>query len=276
MHSAAGSKIRANQNRNPCATRSPANPMLTVRRTAGDLQSVIAAIPNVPRRVIPYAASTALTRVAKHAATTVLPAEMRKSFSNPTSYTLNSLRVEPATTQTLSARVMVKDKSAGLPQERYLLPEVEGGQRNRKGLESALGYMGILRGGQYVMPGKAATLDASGNVSGAQVRTILAALKNIQSNTTGKMSRKWRGKKLADNVFAGKPIGGDRPSGIWRREGTQRGRKRLRPLFIFSDKAPNYTPALDFHAVVKGTALDTFRSEFQRAVADMLSKGATA
>lgn len=58
--------------------------MLTVRRTAGDLQSVIAAIPNVPRRVIPYAASTALTRVAKHAATTVLPAEMRKSFSNPT------------------------------------------------------------------------------------------------------------------------------------------------------------------------------------------------
>lgn len=251
--------------------------MLTVRRTAGDLKSVISAIPNVPRRVIPYAASTALTRVAQHAAAKVLPDEMRKSFSNPTAYTLNSLRVVPSTTATLSARVMVKDQASGLPQERYLLPEVEGGQRNRKGLESALGYMGILRGGQYAMPGKAATLDASGNVSGAQVRTILAALKNIQSNPVGKMSRKWRGKKLANNVFAGKPIGGNRPSGIWRREGTQRGRKRLRPLFIFTDKAPNYTPALDFHEVVKGTALDTFHSEFQRAVADMLSKkGASA
>ena len=70
MRSTAGSKIRANQNR------SPAHPMLTIRRTTGDLQSVIQAIPNVPRRVIPYAASTALTRVAKHAATTVLPADM--------------------------------------------------------------------------------------------------------------------------------------------------------------------------------------------------------
>lgn len=230
--------------------------MLTVRRTAGDLQSVISAIPNVPRRVIPYAASTALTRVAKHAATTVLPAEMRKNFSNPTSYTLNSLRVVPSTTDTLSARVMVKDKAAGLPQERYLLPEVEGGQRNRKGLESALGYMGILRSGQYAMPGKAATLDASGNVSGAQVRTILAALKNIRGGV---------------NIFAGKPMGGNRPSGIYRREG-----KRLRPLFIFTDKAPTYAPALDFTGTVQGVVLDRFRPEFERAVADMLSKGARA
>ena len=242
--------------------------MLTVRRTAGDLQSVISAIPNVPRRVIPYAASTALTRVAQHAATTVLPDEMRKSFSSPTSYTLNSLRVVPSTTETLTARVMVKDQSSGgLPQEKYLLPEVEGGQRNRKGLESALGYMGILRGGQYAMPGKAATLDASGNVSGAQVRTILAALKNIRGGVTGKGQRKGRGKKLANDLFADKPVGGNRPSGIYRREG-----KRLRPLFIFTDKAPTYAPALDFTGTVQSVVLDRFRPEFERAVADMLSK----
>lgn len=241
--------------------------MLTIRRTAGDLQSVIQAIPNVPRRVIPYAASTALTRVAQHAATKVLPDEMRKNFSNPVSYTLNSLRVVPSTTDTLSARVMVKDQSSGLPQERYLLPEVEGGQRNRKGLESALGYMGILRSGQYAMPGKAATLDASGNVSGAQVRTILAALKNIRGGVTGKGQRKGRGKKLANDLFADKPMGGNRPSGIYRREG-----KRLRPLFIFADKAPTYAPALDFTGTVQSVVLDRFRPEFERAVADMLSK----
>lgn len=241
--------------------------MLTVSRTAGDLQSVISAIPNVPRRVIPYAASTALTRVAQHAATKVLPDEMRKNFSNPTAYTLNALRVVPSTAATLSARVMVKDQASGLPQERYLLPEVEGGQRNRKGLESALGYMGILRGGQYAMPGKAATLDASGNVSGAQVRTILAALKNIRGGVTGKGQRKGRGKKLANDLFADKPMGGNRPSGIYRREG-----KRLRPLFIFTDKAPTYAPALDFTGTVQNVVLDRFRPEFERSVADMLSK----
>jgi len=245
--------------------------MLTVRKTSGNLADVIAAIPNVPRRVIPYAASTALTRVAKHAATKVLPDAMRKAFDSPTAYTLNSLRVEPSTTATLSARIMVKDMSAGVPQEKYLLPEVDGGSRGRKGMESALRYQGILRGGQFAVPGTGATLDANGNVSGAQVRTILSALKNIRGGVGAKGQRAGRGRKLANDLFAGKPNGGNRAEGIWRREG-----KRLRMLFVFANKAPSYSPRLDFAGTVQQVARERFGVEFDRAVADMVKKGAQA
>lgn len=242
--------------------------MLTVRKTAGNLADVVAAIPNVPRRVIPYAASTALTRVAKHAATQVLPGEMRKSFDNPTAYTLNSLRIEPSTVKTLSARVMVKDQAAGHAPQNFLLPGVEGGERRHKGMEGALRYQGILRNSQFAVPGSGASLDANGNVSGAQVRTILSALKNIRGGVGAKGQRAGRGKKLANDLFAGKPNGGSRPEGIWRREG-----RRLRMLFAFAEKAPSYSQRLDFNGVVQKVALDRFRPEFERAAADMLKRG---
>ncbi|RYF01440.1 MAG: hypothetical protein EOO32_03955 [Comamonadaceae bacterium] len=87
--------------------------MLTVSRTGPTIAEVIASVRDVPARIIPYAASTALTRTAKHAELVELPAEMRKVFRNPVAYTINSLRVEPSTKDTLRARVMVKDKAAG-------------------------------------------------------------------------------------------------------------------------------------------------------------------
>lgn len=245
--------------------------MLTVRKTSGNLADVIAAIPNVPRRVIPYAASTALTRVAQHAATKVLPDEMRKAFQGPTAYTLNSLRVVPSTADTLSARVMVKDKAAGRPPQNYLLPEVEGGSRSRKGMEGALRYQGILRSGQFAVPGTGATLDANGNVSGAQVRTILSALKKIRGGVGAKGQRAGRGRKLANDLFAGKPNGGNRAEGIWRREG-----KRLRMLFTFTNKAPSYSPRLNFEGTVLQVARERFGVEFERAVADMQKRGVRA
>lgn len=244
--------------------------MLTVRRT-GSLANAIADIPNVPRRVMPYAASTALTRVAKYAATEVLPAEMRQAFQNPTAYTLNSLRVEPSTVDTLSARVMVKTQAAGRSPQNFLLPEVEGGTRGTKGMESALRYQGVLRSGQFAVPGAGAKLDAHGNVSGAEIRTILSALKNIRGGVGARGQRAGRGKKLANDLFAGKPNGGNRPEGIWRREG-----KRLRALFIFNDQAPTYSRRLDFSGVVQRVARDRFRPEFERAAADMIKRGARA
>lgn len=245
--------------------------MLTVRKTSGNLADVIAAIPNVPRRVIPYAASTALTRVAKYAATTALPDAMRKSFQSPTAFTLNSLRIVPSTIDTLSARIMVKDVASGKPAHNTLLPEVDGGVRAKKGMEGALRYQGILRSGQFAVPGTGATLDANGNVSGAQVRTILSALKKIRGGVNAKGQRAGRGRKLANDLFVGKPNGGNRAEGIWRREG-----KRLRMLFTFTNKAPSYSPRLDFDGTVLQVARERFGVEFERAAADMLKKGLRA
>lgn len=224
-------------------------------------------------RLIPYATATALTRCAKQAQTVELPQAIRKAFDNPTSYTLNALRIEPATKDKLSARVMVKTKadSSGNAHEAYLQPEVDGGRRGSKGMENALRYAGVLTAGQFVVPGAAAKLDANGNVKGADVRTILRALKNLKavSATRSRSGKRLvKGRLLANDLFVGKPKGGNRPDGIWRREG-----KRLRPLFVFTNAAPAYRPRLDFTGVVQGVARKQFPAEFAKAVASMKSKG---
>ena len=73
--------------------------MLTIRNTTGNNAQVIAnSIRDLPARVVPYVASTALTRTARIAAKTDLPDAMRSVFDNPTPVTLNSLFVKPSTT----------------------------------------------------------------------------------------------------------------------------------------------------------------------------------
>lgn len=244
--------------------------MLTINRT-GSIADVIAAVRDVPVRLVPYAAATALTRTAKYAADTALPAEMRKVFQSPVSYTLKSLRIEPATKDSLSARVMVKNQAPGtsVKPENYLQPEVEGGGRKHKQMEVALRYSGVLSSGQYAMPGKGMKLDAHGNVKGADVRTVLKALKAIRS----KGPRGRGGRKLKNDLFAGLPRGGNRPHGIWRREGRGDGEGRLRPLFIFTNQTPSYAPRLDFTGVVQSVAHDRFAVEFEKAMAAMVAKG---
>lgn len=249
--------------------------MLNISHSGASIAEVIASVRAVPSRIVPYAASTALTRTAKFAATTALPAEMKSVFVSPTAYTLNALRIEPATKDSLSARVMVKNQAAGIAPEKFLQPEVEGGARKHKRAEAAMRYAGVLRASQFAMPGKGIELDANGNVKGAEVRSILASLKKIRAvsstrdRKTGKPLRK--GRKLANDLFVGKPNGGNRPDGIWRREG-----QRIRPLFIFANKAPTYAKRLDFNGVVQRVALDRFRPEFEKALQAMVAKGLRA
>ncbi len=234
------------------------------------MADVIASVRDVPARIVPYAASTALTRTAQHAAKIELPAEMRSVFGNPVAYTLNSLRIEPATKDTLSARVMVKTSAAGIAPENFLLPQVEGGGRKHKRAEAAMRYAGVLGAGQFAMPGKGLSLDANGNVKGAEVRTILAALKNIRAVSNAEFKQR-KGRKLENDLFVGKPNGGNRPDGIWRREG-----KRIRALFVFTNDAPTYGKRLDFTGVVQRVALQRFQPEFQKAMAAMVARGGRA
>ena len=249
--------------------------MLKISHSGASIADVIASVRGVHSNLVPYAAATALTRTAKHASTVELPAEMRSVFTSPTAYTLNSLRIEPASKDKLSARVMVKNQAGGVAPENFLQPEVEGGARKHKRAEAAMRYAGVLRAGQFAMPGKGIDLDANGNVKGADVRTILTAFKSIRAvsstrdRKTGKGLRK--GRKLANDLFVGKPKGGARMDGIWRREG-----HRLRALFVFTDKAPTYSKRLDFSGVVQRVALDRFRPEFEKAMQAMVAKGLRA
>lgn len=244
--------------------------MISLSRTGPTPAQLASELRAQHQRLVPYAAATALTRCAQHAARTALPEEMRRVFASPVPYTLNSLRIEPASKDKLVARVLVKNQptGSGIAQEKFMEPEVQGGTRARKRSEQAMGYQGVLSAGNYAMPGHGMALDANGNVKGAEVRTILTALKSIRAaSATGKKIRK--GGKLKNDLFVGKPRGGSRPDGIWRREG-----HRIRPLFIFTSQAPQYGARLDFKGVVQRVALDRFKAEFEKAHAAMNARHA--
>ena len=249
--------------------------MIKVKHSGPSLAGVAARIAQVPTTLIPYAASGALTRCAQYAAKTAVPAAMRSVFDQPVAYTLNSLRIEPASKDNLRARVAVKDTGARVPQENYLLPEVQGGARRMVGLEVGLAHQGLLGAGQYVVPGRAAVLDSNGNVKASEVRTILRALKNVRaasnsrSGSSGRRIRK--GGALKNDLFVGTPRGGNRPGGIWRREG-----QRLRPLFIFIRKTPAYRQRLDFSGVVQEVVRTRFAAEFAALARAQMNKAASA
>ncbi len=237
--------------------------MLNISRTTGSIADVIASMRDVPARVVPYAASTALTRTAQIAAMTDLPDAMRRVFSNPTPYALNSLFVKPARKENLSARVMVKDTaSRGVVPEKFLFPEVAGGGRNEKGFEKALRYGGWLKNGERAIPGDDLPLDAYGNVSGPTIRSILATLEKPGGG--GGRGKRTKG-KFGTGLFAGQ-IGATR--GIWKREG-----RAIKLLFLFTTKQPLYRARLDFEGIALKCATTNFPTEFKRAFEEMRAKG---
>ena len=229
--------------------------MLNISRTGPSMADVISRLRGVRTSVLPYAAATALTRCAKLAQAAVID-EMRASFANPVSYTLNATRIEVATKDSLKARIAIKDAAGrGTRPESYLLPEVEGGGRSEKGFERAMRLAGLMRSGERAMPGAAVQRDAAGNVSGATVRTVLR-----QATRSGKSAK--------SGVFVG-AVGKRQTRGVWERVDG-----RVRPLFIFTRSLPNYRPRLDFTGAVETAVRENFESEFYKAAQSMEARSA--
>lgn len=230
--------------------------MFAVTRSGPPLAEFFRDMRDVPERVLPYAAATALTKAAKRGQQAVI-AQMRTDFRSPVAYTLNATRIEAATKEKLSALIAVKEArtGTGTRPESYLLPEVQGGGRNEKGFERALRFAGILGAGERAMPGAGLKRDANGNVPATEVRTILRQV-------AGGGAAQKRG---AGAVFAG-PVGRRQTRGIWKREG-----KRLKPLFIFTHTLPTYQPRLDFVGAAATAVRQGFASDFY-AAADSLKR----
>lgn len=255
--------------------------MYRVNRTGPSIADVIADARDVPERVVPYAASTAINRVLSAARTEISTREMPRAFDRPTRYTMNALSIKSATKDALSGSVSVKNQAdGGTRPESYLLPGVLGGARSEKRFERALRYSGVLSAGMRAMPGGAATLDASGNVSAREISRVLSALKKVKavSSTRDRKSGKKlkKSRALANSLFVGQPMNGrglrstPRPGteqGIYRREG-----RRIRPLFIFTAKAPAYRQRLDFSGTVERVVRDRFAAEFNAAAQSILAR----
>ena len=250
-------------------TPTPPNPVLNIR-VSGASQAIAQAIrsaKDVPARVIPYAAATAMTRVAQQVAKNELPAAMQTAFDRPTRWTLNSLRIEPATKATLTARIHVKNQTpSGTPQENYLLPGVEGGTRKEKGLERALRYRGFIRAGYSVLPGRNAPTDAHGNLP----RALIASINTWAAAGAPQRTKRVKGQKTQNPsgyFLFGKPTD---PRGIARRTG----KNSITPLLIFTKTVPQYTPRLDFTATAEAAVQAKFPAEFARAAAAIAGRNA--
>lgn len=108
-------------------------------------------------------------------------------FHNPTPFTINSMFVQKATPSNLEASVQWKAPASGNSAGKYLQPEVTGGKRPLKGLETGLQRVGQMPSGYYAVPSTDIQLDSYGNVPGNLVRTILSYL---EANTDAASARR--------------------------------------------------------------------------------------
>ena len=132
-----------------------------------EIEKQLASVPAKAAR----AAVVALNKTGKAIKEEVV-AEMKRVFDRPTRYTLNSLQLDPATKQNLTARVWFKQPAR--MGAHYLVSQVEGGQRKDKGFERALG--------ERFIPGKFARMTAEGNVSPGQIRQILSVMGKAEAS----------------------------------------------------------------------------------------------
>lgn len=242
--------------------------MMSIDVRTASVAETLRNLRSVPSRIVPYVASTALTRSAQQARDDIRTA-MLSAFDRPAQYTLNSLFVVPSTVQTLRARVHVKDQNTRggtLPQD-YLFPEVEGGARKNKRMENALRYSGWLPSGWFAIVTRAAAplLDENGNLPPAIAQRILVACGARTAKTR-------RAQRAAAEYFAVAPdqAHGRLHAGVYKRDSAA---GRILPVLLFTSVRPNYKMRLDFTGIAQRSAESAFPGEFSRALAAQLAKG---
>lgn len=235
----------------------------------------------VQKRHFPFAQALTLTQLARRASVEVRD-EMPKAFSNPTRYTLNSLKWEKATKENLISRVWIKDKGdagKGNAPELFIKPEVFGGPRKRKKFESKLHYAGYLPDGWYVVPGTGVKRDAHGNVPNSLIQKVLSALKasdyiaQTGSRRSGSTSDSTKAsallKRMAKQGIAYRYIAPDHKSGMnpGIYEITGRGSwRRNKMLFAFKRGAPNYRARLNMRGIIDAVIERDMGYEFNKAM----------
>lgn len=225
----------------------------------------LAELTEIEQRQIPFATALALTETAKLIKSSIED-EMRAVFDRPTPFTMNALRLIPATKQKLEARVWIKDEADGAaPATRWLTPEVYGGPRNKKRSESLLRARGILPEGKFIVPGKGMKLDNYGNIGRGQLQKILSGLRaqgdRLQNSTDSRRSVGNRSRYFVMRK-------GREAIGIAERVGTRRGDIQMVLAFV---SKPGYAKTLDFFEIGDRVADRELASQFEKAFDRALS-----
>jgi hypothetical protein len=229
------------------------------------------------KRAVSFAVIKALTRTAS-AARIAVQVEMRKVFDRPKPYTINSVFVSPATRPSPVARVWIKDDRAGsgTPATKYLLPQIEGGTRNRRSSERRLESVLVLPRGWFIVPGKEAQMDQHGNWSNGELKKVLSWFQAAQptsgysANLTPERRKKLKKgtkRRRGFEYFAVRPTD---KAARWLQPGIYLKTKfafgdSIKPIAIFVQSV-TYKKRLDFYGVVQRTAEQQFPLSLARAI----------
>jgi hypothetical protein len=204
--------------------------------------------------------------------------EIQKVFDRPTPIVQRLPRVEKATKTKLNANLFLTDFYGGNTDRRSasyaLVPHMTGqpNARGRKGLELRLERMGRITAGEWLMPGKAAKLDAYGNVSGSEISKMIADIGAYNQYAGDAANTK--AAKLAKRKDAGRYIWVRRKGltksgarGIYRKVGTQ-----LLPVMVVVSKAPRYAKRFRWQEVASSYVARRTEYHARRAIAQAISK----
>ena len=256
------------------------------------LQKMRAALAGFSSRRLAAAQATALTRATATAKQTVLD-ELKRSIDRPTPYTLRGLFMKGATAQNLTSRLWYGNEfsGGGVPQARYLYPEVEGGTRKHKRFEKALIARGSMPSNTFAVPAKYAPRDQYGNVPSGVINQILSQLgteltagfSRTLRQRPGESRAAWLKRKQKALGRAGgqyvaiKERRGKLYPGIYRAEMRDFGRigqgrsGKLVPIFFFT-RQPHYQARYQFYKVATSTVARQFPIELERAVREHIQR----
>ncbi len=190
----------------------------------------------------PFAVATGLTAVAREVAGK-LPADMRRAFDRPTTFTERGLFTTPARKDRLTASVSVKDKQAV-----YLAYQVLGG--TRAPTKRALRLPADVQ------------LNAHGNLPAGVIRQLIARA-NAGKRATKRQSERFRVSGELD-LFYGEP-GDGRPAGIYKRVVISATRHQLVPLIVFPKQSAHYSRRLDYFGAAKRYAVAALPDAMRKA-----------
>ncbi len=246
----------------------------------------MARLTDLERNQLPFATALALTRTAQVVAEDIR-AEMGVVFDRPTPATLNSLYIQSATKQKLEARVWIKDGRSvngkgnvvgregvwgkGRAASKWLTPEIYGGPRSHKAIDSMLRRKGILKQDQYIVPGDKAPLDQYGNLSSGLIAKILSGTKGYteegyKANAT--KSAKSKAKGNAKRFFV---MHNSKREPFAIAERTESGRSGLRVVMAFAGRTPRYRKTLNFFEIAERTAQRELPRQFELAMAQAMA-----
>jgi hypothetical protein len=191
----------------------------------------------------PFAAAKALTQTARDIAN-AMPAEVNRVFEGgAVRFTKQAFEVKRAEKTDLTAMVKIKPRQA-----EYLAYQIEGGSRFPK--RKAQRFPGAI------------DLTPEGNLPFGTIRRLIAAARS-KRKIKGRTAKRV-GVANGSEIFYGKPLGGDRPVGLYSRR-NKLGQRSLVPLVVFPKQAAKYKPKFDFFGVSRKIADRRFMLNYEVA-----------